>query len=81
MALTYTEMTASVAARAFFYPSLIYNVARERLQENWNWFDLVTEVRWPPFPTILMMLAQRIARDGFSPPPSFLVVFSTTAGW
>ena len=48
MALTYTEMTASVAARAFFYPSLMYNVARERLQDNWNWFDLVEEVGAPP---------------------------------
>ncbi len=41
---TYTEMGASIAARAFFYPSLLFNIARERLQEDWHWCDLVTEV-------------------------------------
>jgi hypothetical protein len=42
---TYTELGASMAARAFFYPSLLFNIARERLQEDWHWCDLITEVR------------------------------------
>lgn len=42
---SYTELGASMAARAFFYPSLLFNIARERLQEDWHWCDLVAEVR------------------------------------
>jgi atypical dual specificity phosphatase len=32
-----------MAARAFLYPSLLLNIARERLQEDWHWCDLVAE--------------------------------------
>lgn len=42
---TYTELGASMAARAFFYPSLLFNLARQRLQEDWHWCDMITEVR------------------------------------
>ena len=43
--MSYTEAAASVAARAFFYPSLAWNMARSRLQGNWNWFDEIAPVR------------------------------------
>ena len=42
--MSITEAAASVAARAFFYPSLAYNIARSRLQDTWNWWDEITEV-------------------------------------
>ncbi len=45
---TYTELGASIAARAFFFPSLAFNIVRERLQEDWHWSDLITEVRSSP---------------------------------
>ena len=47
MGSTYTsaEALSSMAARALFYPSLLYNVTRSSLQENWHWFDEITEVR------------------------------------
>ena len=46
MATAYTsaEALSSIAARALFYPSLLYNVTRSSLQENWHWFDEITEV-------------------------------------
>lgn len=40
-----TEAAASVAARAFFYPSLAWNIARNRLQA-WSWWDEITEVSY-----------------------------------
>ena len=36
---------ASLTARVALYPSLLYNLARSQLQDNWHWFDKVTEVR------------------------------------
>ncbi|KAK9857940.1 hypothetical protein WJX84_004160 [Apatococcus fuscideae] len=45
--MTYTEAAASAAARAFFYPSLLWNLARSRLQADWHWWDQIT-------PTILL---------------------------
>ncbi|KAK9862652.1 hypothetical protein WJX84_005244 [Apatococcus fuscideae] len=44
---TYTEVAASAAARAFFYPSLLWNLARSRLQADWHWWDQIT-------PTVLL---------------------------
>ena len=35
---------ASLTARVALYPSLLYNLARSQLQDNWHWFDKVTEV-------------------------------------
>lgn len=49
---TYTELGVSMAARALFYPSLLINIARERLQEDWHWCDLITEVSAPPMPAL-----------------------------
>lgn len=47
----YKEAAASLAARAFFWPSLMWNVTRERLDSSWHWCDLITEVSNPePFP-------------------------------
>jgi hypothetical protein len=43
-AYTSAEALSSIAARALFYPSLLYNVTRSSLQENWHWFDEITEV-------------------------------------
>ena len=40
-----TEAAASVAARAFFYPSLAWNIARSKLQDTWHWWDEITEVK------------------------------------
>lgn len=41
--MSITEAAASVAARAFFYPSLAWNIARSRLQDTWHWWDEITE--------------------------------------
>jgi hypothetical protein len=35
---------ASLTARVALYPSLLYNLARSQLQDNWHWFDKVTQV-------------------------------------
>ena len=35
---------ASLTARVALYPSLLYNLARSQFQDNWHWFDKVTEV-------------------------------------
>lgn len=43
-AYTPTEALSSMAARALFYPSLLYNVTRSSLQSDWHWFDEITEV-------------------------------------
>ena len=43
-AMSITEAAASVTARAFFYPSLAWNIARNRLQETWHWWDEITPV-------------------------------------
>ena len=40
---TWTESTASLSARVLFYPSLLWNLARNRLQDDWHWFDEITE--------------------------------------
>lgn len=53
---TYTELGVSLAARALFYPSLLINIARERLQEDWHWCDLIAEnlmLGAIPFPSML----------------------------
>ena len=44
--LTLTEVAASAAARAFFYPSVLWNIARNRLQTDWAWWNQITEVGW-----------------------------------
>ncbi len=49
-----------MAARALFYPSLLYNVTRSSLQSDWHWFDEITEVtrtsaaRAMPDPVLLL---------------------------
>lgn len=40
---TYSETAASLAARALFWPSLAWNVTRERLDSSWHWCDQITE--------------------------------------
>ena len=42
--MTLTEVAASAAARAFFYPSVLWNIARNRLQNDWAWWNQITEV-------------------------------------
>ena len=45
--LTLTETVkgaASLTARFALYPSILYNLARNRLQDNWHWWDKITEV-------------------------------------
>jgi hypothetical protein len=39
------KSAASLTARFALYPSLLYNMARNRLQDNWHWWDRITEVR------------------------------------
>ncbi|BDA48928.1 probable phosphatidylglycerophosphatase and protein-tyrosine phosphatase at N-terminal half [Coccomyxa sp. Obi] len=44
--LTLTETVkgaASLTARFALYPSILYNLARNRLQDNWHWWDKITE--------------------------------------
>lgn len=41
--MTLTEVAASAAARAFFYPSVLWNIARNRMQSDWAWFNMITE--------------------------------------
>jgi len=59
-AYTPTEALSSMAARALFYPSLLYNVTRSSLQSDWHWFDEITEVtrtsaaRAMPDPVLLL---------------------------
>ncbi len=51
----FKEAAASLAARAFFWPSLAWNVTRERLDSSWHWCDPITEVgacRGPPHPSL-----------------------------
>ena len=45
--MSLTEVAASAAARAFFYPSVLWNIARNRLQNDWAWWSQITEVRHP----------------------------------
>jgi hypothetical protein len=46
MTLTETvKGAASLTARFALYPSILYNLARNRLQDNWHWWDKITEVR------------------------------------
>ena len=40
----FTKSAASLTARFALYPSLLYNMARNRLQDNWHWWDRITEV-------------------------------------
>ncbi len=35
----------SATARAFYYPSIICNFVRAKLQQSFHWFDSVDEVR------------------------------------
>lgn len=45
MTLTDTvKGAASLTARFALYPSILYNLARNRLQDNWHWWDKITEV-------------------------------------
>lgn len=46
MTLTETvKGAASLTARFALYPSILYNLARNRLQDNWHWWDKITDVR------------------------------------
>ena len=57
--VTYTEVAASAAARAFFYPSLLWNLARSRLQADWHWWDQITPGR------LLVVSLQSSSRAAF----------------
>ena len=46
---------ASLTARVALYPSLLYNLARSQFQDNWHWFDKVTEVSDSAFGLSIVM--------------------------
>ena len=48
---------ASLTARVALYPSLLYNLARSQFQDNWHWFDKVTEVSNPAFGLPIVMVS------------------------
>lgn len=37
-----TEFAAMTASRIVFYPSVLYNVVRSRVQSDWNWYNEIT---------------------------------------
>lgn len=47
--LTTKRALVGVGARALFYPTLIYNVVRNKLESEFRWWDRVAEVNFYPF--------------------------------
>ncbi|KAK9790742.1 hypothetical protein WJX73_007403 [Symbiochloris irregularis] len=41
--MSLTEVAASAAARAFFYPSVLWNIARSHMQSDWRWWNQITD--------------------------------------
>lgn len=51
--LTTKKALVGVGARALFYPTLIYNVVRNKLEAEFQWWDRVAEVnKYPSFELI-----------------------------
>lgn len=44
--LTTKRALVGVGARALFYPTLIYNVVRNKLETEFRWWDRVAEVKF-----------------------------------
>ena len=47
------EAAVGAAARVLFYPTLLYNVVRSKVQAEFRWWDEVDQVRYwfcPPAP-------------------------------
>ena len=44
------EAAVGAAARALFYPTLLYNVVRSKVQAEFRWWDEVDQVRALPPP-------------------------------
>ena len=44
------ETVVGAAARALFYPTLLYNVVRSKVQAEFRWWDEVDQVRVLPLP-------------------------------
>ena len=48
--LTTKRALVGVGARALFYPTLVYNVVRNKLESEFRWWDRVAEVKsWLSF--------------------------------
>jgi len=43
--LTTKRALVGVGARALFYPTLVYNVVRNKLESEFRWWDRVAEVK------------------------------------
>lgn len=44
-----------VGARMLFYPTLLYNVVRNRFEPQFNWWDQVDEVCSPVLPVLFYL--------------------------
>jgi atypical dual specificity phosphatase len=52
------EAVVGAAARVLFYPTLLYNVVRSKVQAEFRWWDEVDPVRYwfcPPPPWLLLV--------------------------
>lgn len=47
------RVLVGAGARVLFYPTLLYNVVRNRIQPEFRWWDRVAEVQFFPFFDIL----------------------------
>lgn len=61
--MSLTEVAASAAARAFFYPSVLWNIARSHMQSDWAWWNQITDVSGAAFLTNLVFAVATIGRS------------------
>lgn len=53
VALDAKRAAVGVGARMLFYPTLVYNVMRNRFEEHFHWWDQIDEVRKNFFPFLI----------------------------
>lgn len=50
------RLLVGAGARALFYPTLLYNVVRNKIQSEFRWWDRVDEVYWFQFSLCFLLL-------------------------